>query len=151
MQKVCLYLEKLALVQHRPDARQSELTDVVVTDISLLRLPPALVRPYEYLVNAEVPSLVRLPQTTVFCHTGFLAQFESVTLISHFSYREGEAQNLLIKLCEACGFTDVFGSLLGPLREVPQDTVGFSKVFKQVLTKVITLIRTNSSHVFLIF
>lgn len=133
MQKVCLYLEKLALVQHRPDARQSELTDVVVTDISLLRLPPALVRPYEYLVNAEVPSLVRLPQTTVFCHTGFLAQFESVTLIIHFSHREGEAQNLLIKLCEACGFTDVFGSLLGPLREVPQDTVGFSKVFKQVL------------------
>lgn len=144
MQKVCLYLEKLALVQHRPDARQSELTDVVVTDISLLRLPPALVRPYEYLV----PSLVRLPQTTVFCHTGFLAQFESVTLIIHFSYREGEAQNLLIKLCEACGFTDVFGSLLGPLREVPQDTVGLSKFFKQVLQMANKGDNTNQNKFF---
>lgn len=70
MQKVCLYLEELALVQHRPDARQTELTDAVVTDISLLRLPPVLVRPYEYLVNAEVPSFVRHPQTTIFWHTG---------------------------------------------------------------------------------
>lgn len=47
--KVCLYLEELALVQHRPDARQSEPTDVAVTDISPLRLPP--VRPHEYGVK----------------------------------------------------------------------------------------------------
>lgn len=45
MQKVSLYLEKLALVQHGPDVPQTELTDVVVTDISLLRLPNA--QPYE--------------------------------------------------------------------------------------------------------
>lgn len=66
MQKVCLYLEKLASVQHRPDAPQTEPTDVVVTDISLLRLPPA--RPYEYLLNAGESAVMRLPQLTVFCH-----------------------------------------------------------------------------------
>lgn len=58
MQKVCLYLEELALVQHRPDAPQTELTDVVVTDISLLRLPP--VRPYEYLLHARVSAVMLL-------------------------------------------------------------------------------------------
>lgn len=66
MQKVCLYLEILAAVQNRPDAPQTELTDVVVTDISLLRLPP--VQPYEYLLNAGVSAVMRLPQPTVFCH-----------------------------------------------------------------------------------
>lgn len=52
MQKVCLYLEKLASVQHRPDALQTQLTDVLVTDISLLRLPP--VWPYEYLLKRRL-------------------------------------------------------------------------------------------------
>lgn len=66
MQKVCLYLEKLASVQNRPDAPQTELTDAVVTDISPLRLPP--VRPYEYLPNAGVSAVMRLPPPTVFCH-----------------------------------------------------------------------------------
>lgn len=65
MQKVCLYLEKLASVQHRPDAPQTELTDVVVTDISLFRLPP--VRPYEYLLNAGESAVMWPPQSTVFC------------------------------------------------------------------------------------
>lgn len=61
MQRVCLYFQKLALVQHRPAAPQTELTDVVVTDISPLRLPP--VRPYEYLPNARVSveTLLRNP------------------------------------------------------------------------------------------
>lgn len=47
--KICPYLEELALVQHGPDARQSELTNVAVTDISPLRLPP--VQPHEYGVK----------------------------------------------------------------------------------------------------
>jgi len=64
--KVCLYFEKLALVQHRPDAPQTELTEVVVTDISLLKLPPA--RPYEYLLSAEMSAVMRHPQTTIFYH-----------------------------------------------------------------------------------
>lgn len=45
----------------------NELTDVVVTDISLLRLPPA--RPYEYLLNAGVSAVMQVPQSTVSCHT----------------------------------------------------------------------------------
>lgn len=64
MQKVCLYLEKLASVQHRPDAPQTELTDVVVTYISLFRLPP--VRPYEYLLHVEAQAAMGLPQSTIF-------------------------------------------------------------------------------------
>lgn len=47
---------------------QSELTDAVVTDISLPRLPP--VGPYEYLVNAELSAVMHPPQTTIACHAG---------------------------------------------------------------------------------
>lgn len=87
MQKVCLYLEKLASVQHRPDALQSELTDVVVTDISPLRLPP--VRPYEYLLNVGPSVVMWFPQPTVFCHIvpyiGNAASADSVTLIIHYA------------------------------------------------------------------
>ena len=80
MQKVCLYLEELASVQHGPDAEQTELTDVTVTDISLLRLPPA--RPYEYLLNAREPALMRIhdrPYSAMLYISGMLAVFESVT------------------------------------------------------------------------
>lgn len=66
MQRICLYLEELARVQNGPDARRTELTDVVVTDISPLRLPPA--RPYEYLPNAGESAVLQLPQSTVVCH-----------------------------------------------------------------------------------
>lgn len=66
MQKVCLYLEKLASVQDGPDAPQTEPTDAAVTDILLLRLPP--VRPYEYLLNAGARAVMQLPQSTVSRH-----------------------------------------------------------------------------------
>lgn len=68
MQKVCLYLEELASVQHRPDAPQTELTDAVVTDISALRLPP--VRPYEYLPNAGVSAVMLLPLYSAILYIG---------------------------------------------------------------------------------
>lgn len=47
---------------------QSEPTDAVVTDISLLRLPP--VGPYEYLVNVELSTVMKPQQTTIFIHAG---------------------------------------------------------------------------------
>lgn len=52
-----LYLEELAWVQRRPAAPQTELTDVAVTDISLLTLPHA--RPYEYLRSGEEPAVMQ--------------------------------------------------------------------------------------------
>lgn len=67
MQKVCLYLEKLALVQQEPDAPQTELTDVVVTHSSPLGLPP--VQPYEYLLDAEVSAVMQFSQSAFFCHS----------------------------------------------------------------------------------
>lgn len=65
MQKVCLYLEELASVQHGPDAPQTEVTDAAVTDISLLRLPP--VRPYEYLLNAGVNAASTTDRILPYC------------------------------------------------------------------------------------
>ena len=67
--KKILYFKKLALVQHRPDVLQTELTDVMVTDISLPRFPP--VQPYEYVVDAEMSAATPHPQTTIFCHNVF--------------------------------------------------------------------------------
>lgn len=55
--KVCLYSEELAWGQYRPAAPQTELTDVVVTDISLLTLPHA--RPYEYLLSVAQPAVMQ--------------------------------------------------------------------------------------------
>lgn len=57
-----LYLEELAWVQYWPAAPQTELTDVVVTDISLLTLPHA--RPYEYLPSGEEPAVMQCFSTT---------------------------------------------------------------------------------------
>lgn len=91
MQKVCLYLEELAQVQHRPDAQQTELTDVVDTDIPLLRLPPA--RPYEYLFNAGVSVVMRRPDrpySAILSRVwGMQAVFESVTLLIHYAQWRG--------------------------------------------------------------
>lgn len=61
----------------------NKLTDVVVTDISLLRLPP--VRPDERLLEAGAPDVMHLTQLTLSCHIVYrgLAVFESATLIIH--------------------------------------------------------------------
>lgn len=86
MQKVCLYLEELASVQRGPAAPQTEPTDVVVTDISLLRLPP--VRPYEYLQkcwNVCCKAATAIDRILPCCIWGVLAVFESVTLIIHYA------------------------------------------------------------------
>lgn len=107
--KKSLYLEALAWVRYRPAVPQSELTAVVVTDISLRTLPHA--RPYEYLLSVAEPAVMQF--STIYCVLSHRRRgetpvvFQRVALIIHYA-PWGGGSKLMNKVLWKISFRQVF-------------------------------------------